>query len=146
MPHEYDDAPFEIEHIIARKHGGRTALPNLALACFYDNSYKGPNIAGLDPVTAALVGLFHPRRHKWSRHFRWDGPFLRGRTAIGRATVAVLEMNHPKRVALRAALMDAVEAATKRSAPIFCGSARQQSHRHSRANGGEFWVVRTSRT
>src|SRR5947209_8120925 len=106
MPHEYDDARFEIEHIIARKHGGRTVLSNLALACFYDNSYKGPNIAGLDPVTGALVGLFHPRRHKWSRHFRWDGPFLRGRTAIGRATVPVLEMNHPKRVALRAALMD----------------------------------------
>ncbi len=106
MPQEYDDATFEIEHIIPRKHDGPTVLSNLALACFYDNSYKGPNIAGFDPVTGQMVRLFHPRRHKWSRHFRWDGPFLRGRTPIGRVTVRVLEMNQPERVALRAALMD----------------------------------------
>ena len=106
MPQEYDDATFEIEHIIPRKHDGRTVLSNLALACFYDNSYKGPNLAGFDPRTGQLVRLFHPRRHSWSRHFRWDGPFLRGRMPIGRATVKVLEINQPERVALRAALME----------------------------------------
>ena len=83
---------FEIDHVIARQHGGRTALTNLALSCLHCNSHKGPNIAGLDPrmPDRGPVRLFHPRRHKWDRHFRWDGPVLVGRTAIGRATVAVL--------------------------------------------------------
>jgi hypothetical protein len=35
MPQEFDDAPFEIDHVIARKHGGPTAAGNLALTCFY---------------------------------------------------------------------------------------------------------------
>src|SRR6185503_11997785 len=81
MAQEHDDAPFEIDHVIARKHGGRRILQNLALSCFYDNSYKGSNIAGLDPESGLLVRLFHPRRHKWPHHFRWDGPYPLGRTA-----------------------------------------------------------------
>jgi HNH endonuclease len=99
--------PFEIDHVIARKHGGRTAAGNLALSCFYCNSYKGPNIAGRDPRTRAVTRLFHPRRHKWARHFRWDGPVLVGRTPLGRTTVAVLNINEPEAVATRAALIEA---------------------------------------
>ena len=37
--------------------------------------------------------LFNPRRQKWDRHFRWDGPLLVGRTAIGRTTIRVLQIN-----------------------------------------------------
>jgi hypothetical protein len=48
----------------------------------------------------------HPRRMKWDRHFRWDGPFLLGRTAIGRVTIAVLNVNEEDRVDLRQALID----------------------------------------
>lgn len=33
--------PFEIDNIIARKHGGLTEEANLALSCFYCNSHKG---------------------------------------------------------------------------------------------------------
>src|SRR5262245_47965879 len=51
---------FEIDHIIARKHGGQAIPSNLALLCFYCNSYKGPNIAGLDSGTGAITKLFHP--------------------------------------------------------------------------------------
>jgi hypothetical protein len=43
---------------------------------------------------------------KWFRHFRWDGPRLVGRTAVGRATVAVLDMNDEDRVELRQSLID----------------------------------------
>src|SRR5205807_10069871 len=50
------------------------------------NAHKGPNIAGIDTVTNRLTALFHPRRHKGHRHFRWNGPILLGRHAIGRAT------------------------------------------------------------
>ena len=103
---EYDRLPFEIDHIIARKHGGPTRAGNLCLACFADNNHKGPNIAGIDPVTRKIVPLFHPRRHKWSRHFRWQGAVLVGRTPIGRTTIAVLEMNLPHRVAFRQTLID----------------------------------------
>jgi hypothetical protein len=103
---EYDELPFQIDHILARKHGGLTTAQNLALACFPCNNHKGPNIAGRDPLTERIVQLFHPRRQKWRQHFVWDGPFLEGQTAIGRATIAVLEINLPHRVNLRQALIE----------------------------------------
>src|SRR5262245_9600965 len=86
IPQDYYPAPSEIDHIISRQHGGPTILSNLALSCLHCNSHKGPNIAGIDPVTKKLTRLFHPRRHKWHRHFRWEGAYLAGRTAVGRAT------------------------------------------------------------
>src|ERR1700688_3758399 len=82
MPQVFSQLSFEIDHIIACKHGGRTLSTNLALSCFYDNSFKGSNLSGLDPRTGKLTRLFHPRRHAWDRHFCWDGPLLIGRTAI----------------------------------------------------------------
>lgn len=106
MPQSLSFLPFEIDHIIARKHHGKTVRGNLALACAYDNGFKGPNIASIDPRTRRLVRLFHPRRHNWSHHFRWEGPVLVGRTAIGRATIHVLAINHPMRVEQRRILVD----------------------------------------
>jgi hypothetical protein len=75
---DFDDSPFEIDHIIAKKHGGPTAAANLALSCLHDYSHKGSNIAGRDVKTHKLVPLFNPRRHKWDRHFRWQGAYLVG--------------------------------------------------------------------
>ena len=98
--------PFPIDHVIARQHGGLTTLGNLALSCLHDNSHKGPNIAGVDPLTGKLTKLFNPRRHKWERHFRWDGPYLVGRTDIGRTTVAVLAMNDADVVRVRRSLIE----------------------------------------
>lgn len=70
--------PFEIDHVIALKHKGRTASGNLAESCIYCNDYKGPCIAGHDPLTGKLTPLFNPRRHKWSHHFRYEGGELIG--------------------------------------------------------------------
>jgi hypothetical protein len=98
--------PFQIDHILARQHGGPTVLSNLANSCLNCNSHKGPNLAGLDPKTKKLTALFHPRRHKWSRHFRWDGPYLIGTTPIGRTTVMVLAMNDERVVEVRQELID----------------------------------------
>jgi len=106
MPEIYDRPAFEIEHIIARQHRGSTAAGNLAWACFTCNKKKGPNLSGIDSASDTVVPLFHPRRHKWSRHFRWRGALLVGRTPIGRATIAVLGMNLPLRVQLREELID----------------------------------------
>lgn len=105
LPQVATSVPFEIDHIIARKHGGPTTAGNLALTCFYCNSFKGSNIAGLDPKTRRLTRLFHPRRHRWAWHFRWDGPVLLGRTPIGRTTIRVLQINSEEAVTLRGSLM-----------------------------------------
>lgn len=104
-PLEFDELAPEFDHIIAEVHGGGTVASNLALSCVHCNRHKGPNLSGIDPLTRRLARLFHPRRHSWSWHFRWDGAILRGRTAIGRATVRVLKINDPLRVMLREELI-----------------------------------------
>jgi hypothetical protein len=70
LPQAASGVPFEIDHIIARQHRGRTTASNLAVSCAYCNGHKGPNLTGIDPATGKLTRLFHPRRHKWSHHFR----------------------------------------------------------------------------
>jgi hypothetical protein len=37
MSQDLDDTPFEIDHIIAKKHDGPTVAGNLALSCFWWN-------------------------------------------------------------------------------------------------------------
>ncbi len=101
----YPTVAFPIDHITARQHSGRTRFGNLALSCLHDNSHKGPNVAGIDPLTGALTRLFNPRRHKWARHFLWDGPYLIGRSAVGRTTIVVLAMNDPDVVRVRRSLI-----------------------------------------
>jgi hypothetical protein len=98
--------PFQIDHVIARKHGGSSVAANLAFCCFHCNLNKGPNIAGIDPNTGRMISLFHPRRDRWREHFalRIDGHIL-GRTDIGRVTISVLNMNAPDAVALRGCLV-----------------------------------------
>ncbi len=98
--------PFQLEHIVARKHKGPTSLSNLALACDRCNLFKGSDLTGIDPITEEITRLFHPRRMKWSKHFRWNGPVLVGRTAVGRTTIGVLQINHEDRVDLRQSLLD----------------------------------------
>jgi hypothetical protein len=105
LPADWSEAPFQIDHVIARKHHGTDDSSNLALACYYCNGYKGPNIAGIDPLSGQLVRLFHPRSDEWKMHFSWDGPVLNGLTAIGRATLDVLRINHPAMIEIRRWLM-----------------------------------------
>ena len=76
LPRAYAALPHQVDHIIAIKHRGPTTASNLALACFACNKHKSCNLSGIGPVSGAIVRLFHPRRHKWSTHFRWDGPVL----------------------------------------------------------------------
>jgi formamidopyrimidine-DNA glycosylase len=79
LSQEHSLLAFEIDHIIAKKHGGRTVAKNLALACYYCNSFKGPNIGGLDPYTGKLTQLFNPRRHLLEAVFSLAWPSF-GRT------------------------------------------------------------------
>lgn len=105
FPHEHDDRPFEIDHVLSRKHEGPTVAGSLAPSCFRCNSFKGSDIAGRDKKTRRLVPLFNPRRHRRARHFRWREAILVGRTPIGRVTIALLRINDPIRVEVRAALI-----------------------------------------
>ena len=104
FPESASELSFHIDHIIAQKHGGQNEPENLAWACFSCNLRKGPNIASLDPQTGELTPLFNPRTDRWDDHFVWDGLLLRGKPAIGRATVAVLDINHVDSVTVREAL------------------------------------------
>jgi hypothetical protein len=107
MPDGEPVFPHEPDHIIAIKHGGPTTSENLAYACFDCNRAKGSDIASIDPDTGTLTPLFSPRTQVWIEHFRYNGPVIEARTAIGRVTIRLLRMNLPVRVAIRESLMRA---------------------------------------
>jgi hypothetical protein len=100
LPASLSKADFEIDHIIARKHGGSDDLSNLAWACFHCNSAKGPNLASTDPMDFSVHRLYHPRKDRWSDHFRWEGCQIIGLTPIGRATIRCLAIDDPDRLAI----------------------------------------------
>ena len=101
-----DDSPLaalHLEHIRPRKHGGSDDESNLGLACIDCNLRKGSNLTGIDPLTGAVTGLFHPRQQRWEDHFAFEGIHIIGRTATGRTTIQVLDMNSDDQLSLRAA-------------------------------------------
>jgi hypothetical protein len=97
---------FPIDHVIARQHRGKTTYRNLCLSYLRCNAFKGPNLSGIDPVTGALVRLFNPREDDWREHFRWRGARLLGLTPVGRATIRVLNINDPRSLGVRRALIE----------------------------------------
>jgi hypothetical protein len=96
---------FHIEHIVAKQHGGSDAIENVCIACARCNSFKGPNLTGIDPDRGNIERLFHPRQQEWLDHFALRGPLIVGLTAVGRTTVDVLAMNDDRRIQLRADLI-----------------------------------------
>jgi HNH endonuclease len=95
------EATFHIDHVIPEVDGGQTKLENLALACVSCSLRKAARTFIADPKTGKLVPFFSPRRDQWQRHFRWDGVIVVGLTPIGRATVAALDLNRPRILAIR---------------------------------------------
>jgi hypothetical protein len=102
-----DDAyfPHQVDHIISRKHGGLSDESNLACACLRCNTWKGSDIASLDPTTGRLVPLFHPRRDVWSDHFELRGFVIEPLTPVGEVTARLLKLNLDGRVAERRLLI-----------------------------------------
>jgi 5-methylcytosine-specific restriction endonuclease McrA len=99
-----DDSPLaalHVEHIIPKVHGGSDDIENLGLACIDCNLHKGTNLTGIDPETDEITVLFHPRRQTWDDHFEWQGLYLVGKSATGRTTIRVLNINSEDQVALR---------------------------------------------
>ncbi len=106
IPQRFFTELFQIEHIVARQHRGVTIESNLAIACSRCNLHKGPNLAGIDPLNDVLTRLFNPSIDIWTEHIQQvlSGEIV-GKSAIGRTTVYVLDMNDSRRVELRAAIM-----------------------------------------
>jgi HNH endonuclease len=90
-------ARLVIDHIVPEAAGGQTVRENLCVACHSCNEFKGAQVAVPDPTTGQQVRLFHPRQQHWQEHFCWSehGSHIIGLTAVGRATVVALNMNHP---------------------------------------------------
>jgi hypothetical protein len=64
-------------------------------------SAKSDRVEATDPVTDCPTRLFNPRIDEWNDHFQWCGYEVLGLTEIGRATIAVLDLNHPRRFRIR---------------------------------------------
>jgi hypothetical protein len=95
--------PLTYDHITPASRGGLTTFDNVCLACRTCNEFKTNTIRAVDPLTQESAPLFHPRQQRWQDHFAWslDGTKVEGTTAIGRATVVALRMNHALIVAAR---------------------------------------------
>jgi hypothetical protein len=99
---EHQEATFHIDHVRPRRDGGLTDLDNLALSCVSCSLRKGARTSAADPVTGELSRLYEPRSQCWEDHFDLTEELvIVGRTATGRATVELLQMNRPLAVAIR---------------------------------------------
>ena len=92
---ELTGIPCDVDHIIPMSVGGQTIEENLWLVCSPCNQRKSDRTSASDPLTRRIVRLFNPRTDDWADHFVWaaDGLLMMGTTAVGRATVAALQLN-----------------------------------------------------
>jgi len=95
------EATFHVDHVTPVAARGKTVVKNLALACVSCSLRKAARETAIDPETDHEVALFNPRRDRWSDHFRWEGVYLVGLSASGRATIHALSMNRPLILAIR---------------------------------------------
>jgi HNH endonuclease len=101
LSQEGQEATFHIDHVIPQSMRGPTKLANLALACVSCSLRKGSKTRARDPMTAVIVPLFHPRKHRWRDHFNIEGYKIIGITPLGRATLMLLQFNRPRFIAIR---------------------------------------------
>lgn len=100
---------FTFDHVLPLSKGGTNDIENFALACFHCNRRKSNNISAVDPVTGKEVQIFNPRTQRWSEHFEWseDGSQVIGQTAVGRATIELLQFNRMRIQRIRRADVEA---------------------------------------
>lgn len=96
-------AEFHIDHVLPSSKGGGDEADNLQVACPSCNLSKSDRTELTDPESGAVVPLFNPRTQPWTDHFRFDDGLLVGRTPIGRALVAALDLNSARRMRIRTA-------------------------------------------
>jgi hypothetical protein len=81
-------------------------VDNLAYACGLCNRHKGADVASIDRHSGGIVRLFHPRNDRWADHFQLNGSLLEPWTEIAAATIRLLRLNAPERIAERRELQD----------------------------------------
>lgn len=98
---------FQIDHIISRKHDGKTELDNLAYACPDCNRYKGSDLGTYLNQSTNFIRFFNPRIEEWNDHFLIDnsGQII-GTSEVGKATVKIFSINHPDRIIERRILLE----------------------------------------
>jgi hypothetical protein len=110
LPHKASFFVFQIEHIIAIKHGGSSDAKNLAFSCPICNRNKGTDLGALSGKPPKLTRLFNPRVDIWADHFslHTNGE-IKAKTLIGEATVSLLDLNNVESVMDRGKLLNAGE-------------------------------------
>ena len=106
-PSDFSTEPFSIEHIIPRSKNGLDHLENLAWSCIGCNIFKSDKTEFLDTITQQFFPLFNPRIMNWIEHFIWDEALtsIIGKTAIGRVSIAAIQLNRRQLINLRRALI-----------------------------------------
>ena len=97
---------FEIDHVIAVKHGGTNNLDNLAYACPHCNQHKGSDFATLLDDFRNIILLFNPRIHDWNTHFETLHGEIIAKTQIGEASVKIFQFNNPDLLIIRQILSE----------------------------------------
>jgi HNH endonuclease len=98
---------YQSDHIISRKHGGKTILENLAHTCPICNNAKGSDLSTILNNEEKLIRLFHPRKDNWFDHFDVEDGAIIPKTEIGEATIKLLKLNDVNRILERLDLIEA---------------------------------------
>jgi len=106
MPLRFSLFSFHVDHIISLKHGGKTIVSNLALACGICNVNKGTDIGTFLENESDIVRFFHPRKDVWNEHFEIMEGVIYGKTPIGKSTVKIFLFNEVERIIERKLLIE----------------------------------------
>jgi HNH endonuclease len=98
---------FQPDHIISRKHGGKTISENLAHTCPVCNNTKGSDLSTILLDEDKLIRLFHPRKDVWHEHFKVENGLILPKTEIGEGTIKLLKLNEVNRIIERLDLIEA---------------------------------------
>jgi 5-methylcytosine-specific restriction endonuclease McrA len=97
---------FQVDHIVALKHGGKTVINNLAYSCAVCNRNKGSDLGTILKPDGPIIPFFNPRVDRWNEHFELlNNCNLLGKTLIGEATIKIFNFNHPDSVIERSLLL-----------------------------------------
>ena len=98
---------FEIDHIVAQKHGGGNEIENLAYACPHCNQHKGTNLVTFIDNYDDISRIFNPRKDIWSEHFEIEQGEILAISKIGAASIKLLKFNDIDLLILRKILGEA---------------------------------------
>ncbi|MGD9563691.1 MAG: HNH endonuclease [Pyrinomonadaceae bacterium] len=104
-----DDTYFggEVDHIRSLKHGGKTEIENLALACMPCNRNKGTDLGSVPAGSEDIVAFFDPRKDRWEEHFKLGTEAeIVALTRTGEVTANIFRFNDPERLVERRGLVE----------------------------------------